>query len=99
MNRIEIIQIDQEEFKQLIREQLFEVIPEIIKEHWKSEKSDLLLTRQETAKLLSISLPTLHQYTKEGKVRGYRIARRVLYKKNEVIDTLEVIRTQLPRSY
>lgn len=99
MNRIEIIQMDQEELKALIREQLYEVIPEIIKEHRKPEKSDQLLTRQETAKLLRISLPTLHQYTKEGRVRGYRFAGRVLYKKNEVVDALNVIRTQLPRSY
>jgi excisionase family DNA binding protein len=49
---------------------------------------DALITRKETAKLLGISLPTLHTYTNEGKVQSYRVGRKVLYKQSEVIEGL-----------
>lgn len=42
------------------------------------------LTREETASKLHISLPTLHEYTKAGKLKKYRIKGRVLYKKDEI---------------
>lgn len=42
------------------------------------------LTRKEVAKLLRISLVTLHSYTKKGMIPAYRIGCRVLYKFNEV---------------
>lgn len=47
-----------------------------------------LLTRKEAAKLLSISLPTLSDWTKTGKIIGYRIASRVRYKKHELERSL-----------
>jgi excisionase family DNA binding protein len=49
---------------------------------------DALITRKETAKLLGISLPTLHTYTNEGKVQSYKVGSRVLYKQSEVIEGL-----------
>ena len=36
------------------------------------ESINTIPTRQETAKLLAISLPTLHDYTKRGLTRGLR---------------------------
>ena len=45
---------------------------------------DSYITRQEAAGILHITLPTLLAWTLDGKVKGYRIGRRVLYKKNEV---------------
>src|SRR5688572_26930527 len=51
------------------------------------------LTRKEAASLLSISLPTLHEWTKEGKVVGYRIASRVRYKRTDLEQALQQIRT------
>lgn len=45
---------------------------------------DTYITRKEAANTLHITLPTLSTYTLDGKVNGYRIGRRVLYKKNEV---------------
>ncbi len=49
------------------------------------------LTREEVAKLLRISLPTLHDWTKTGTIKAYRIGRRVLYKENEVNSSLHSI--------
>lgn len=53
-----------------------------------------LLTRKEAAKLLGISLPTLLDWTKTGKVQGYRIASRVRYKRTELENSLSQIITK-----
>lgn len=50
-----------------------------------------LLTRQEVAKWLDISLPTLHAWTKKGILQAYRIGNKIRYKKNEVLDSLQSI--------
>lgn len=47
-----------------------------------------ILTREETAKLLSISLPTLWNWTKKNILKSYGIGSRVYYKKDEVINSL-----------
>lgn len=46
------------------------------------------ITRQETAKILGITLATLHQWTLREIVQGYRIGTRVRYKKNEILNSL-----------
>ena len=51
------------------------------------------LTRGETAQRLKISLPTLHLWTKTGTLQGYRIQGRVLYKSNEVENSLQAMQT------
>lgn len=51
---------------------------------------DDLLSREEAAKLLRITLPTLRQRTKEGRLRGYRMGARVLYRRSEVLQSLTV---------
>lgn len=57
------------------------------------EQVDGYITRQEACDLLCITLPTLSTYTLEGKVNGYRIGRRVLYKKHEVEQAVTAIST------
>lgn len=47
-----------------------------------------ILTRKETAELLSISLPTLHSWTMSGKIKAYGIGGRVYYKLEEVEQSL-----------
>ena len=49
------------------------------------------LTRQETAKILQISLPTLSEWTKAGIIKGYHINSRVRYKRYEIEDSLQEI--------
>lgn len=44
-----------------------------------------LITREETAELLRVSLPTLHNWTKSGLLQSYKIASRVRYKREEVM--------------
>ena len=50
------------------------------------------LTRKKTAELLGVSLATLNTWTKEGKVKGYRIGARVRYKRAELETALKAIK-------
>lgn len=49
---------------------------------------DVLLTREETALFLKISLTTLWKWTNSGKLRSYGLGNRRYYKKSEVLASL-----------
>lgn len=77
-----------------IRKVVEEVIENKLKNLNPPEKEQLkLLSRKDTAKLLCISLPTLHDWTKTGIVKAHRIGNRILYKLEEVNDALNSIKT------
>lgn len=48
-----------------------------------------LLTREETAEMLSISLVTLWKWTKEDIIPSYRIGNKVRYKQSEILKSLK----------
>lgn len=66
-----------------IREELKLIIPK--------KEDPRYLTRKEAAAFLKISLPTLPQYTRTGRISGYRIGRRVLYKLEDLELNMEEI--------
>lgn len=51
------------------------------------------ITRKETAGILGISLPTLNEWSKQGIIPSYRIASRVRYKKEEVMNSLTKVQS------
>lgn len=53
------------------------------------QNQDELLTRESTAKLLSISLVTLWNWTRNDIIPAYRIGNKVRYKKSEVLTALK----------
>lgn len=55
--------------------------------------SPKLLTRQQTARFLGISLPTLHDWTVNGKITANRIGTRVRYYQTDVEAALHKIKT------
>ena len=57
----------------------------------KKEKLELL-SRKDASKLLCVSLPTLHQWTKDGVITAYRIGNRVLYKLEDINKALTQIK-------
>lgn len=71
--------------KLLLAQQQIKVDPVLVTE---------FLTREETAKMLSVSLKTLSSWTKEGKVIGYRIGSRVRYRRDEIETSLKQIKTK-----
>lgn len=87
-------QITQEEIAETIKAQngliaeirrVIEKIDKVLKPDYKEE----LLTRQETAQMLSMSLVTLGKYTKLGILPSYRIGSKIRYKKKDVLQALQ----------
>lgn len=73
------------------------VIGDVLREELRNFKPEIqvpnrpqgeYLTRKEVCILLKISPATLHYWTKDGILQGYRIRGRVLYKSVEVGNTL-----------
>jgi excisionase family DNA binding protein len=56
-------------------------------------KSGKYLSRNEVCDLLKISLPTLNDWTKIGRLQSYKIGNRVLYKQGEIETALESLAT------
>lgn len=54
----------------------------------KKQDHSKFISRKEAAKLLKISLPTLNDWTKSGLLNSYQIGTRVLYKPEEVEQSL-----------
>jgi len=54
-----------------------------------TKKKDQLLTRQQTAKILQVSLPTLNLWTKRGIIPAKRINSRVRYDESDVYSALQ----------
>ena len=52
------------------------------------------LSRQEVARLLKITLPTLHDYTRTGILKGSRIGSRVLYLESDILESVKEIPVQ-----
>ena len=52
-----------------------------------TKQSDYI-TRKEVCSLLKISLPTLHDWTRIGRLVSYKIGTRVLYRQSEVLSSL-----------
>ena len=75
------------ELKDIISETIQEELGQILKPLPKTE----LISRKEAAEILGVSLPTLHCWTKDGKVPAYRIGNRVRYKRDEVLNSLQKI--------
>jgi len=57
------------------------------------EKEEKLFSRLECSKLLGISLPTLHEYTKKGFIQAVRIGSRVRYRKQDIDSALRDVVT------
>lgn len=86
------IMVQPEELKILVQESVNMAIQPLISSQKIVENGDLLITRKEAADLLHISLTTLDTYTKQGLLVRYKVGHRVLYKKSEIIASVEKIK-------
>ena len=48
------------------------------------KRKEEYLTRQQTADFLQISLPTLHQYTKDSLITSFRFGNKIRYKQADI---------------
>ncbi len=81
---------DTSELQNLIKEALKQAQLELTRQEPSTPK---YCTRREAAEELQISLPTLNKYTKTGKVIGYRIGGKVMYRVDELMGSLKKIKT------
>lgn len=94
MTRITLHNFELSDIKKVVEE----VLESKLKGFTSQKKKELkLLTRKDTAKLLCISLPTLHEWTKSGIIKAHRIGNRVLYKHDEINHALTQIQTRKMR--
>lgn len=82
----------------ITKEELQSIIAEAVKEQLstffaKKPKDERLRTRKEVAKLLNVSLPTLHTWTKDGVINAIRIGDSVRYRLEDIEDALENIQS------
>lgn len=84
---IQIESINAEEFKDEIIKGVIMALKEL---NFPIQNADenILLTREETAKMLSISLVTLWTWDKNDIIQSYRIGGKVRYKKSDVLNAL-----------
>ena len=85
--------ISMEEMNTKFSEIVLEHLSPLINSLTPTQPETQLLTRKEVAKLYGVSLPTILDWTKTGKLIGYRIASRVRYKRSEVEKSLSQIKT------
>lgn len=83
-----------EQLKTQISEDVFNKVAPLIQSANKPKPETELLTRKEAAKILGVSLPTILDWTKTGKITGYRIASRIRYKRHELETSLSQIKTR-----
>ena len=91
MEQLILSSLTVEQLKEIIVEtckQAFAVKEQIKQLTAKPVIKDQFLTRKETAAMLHVSLPTLNQWTKEGKLESYRLGTRILYKREEVTESV-----------
>jgi hypothetical protein len=87
MQTVQFIQVTPEQLQNAIIEGVKTQLQDL-KKHFQPKEPTVYLTRTEVAKLLSVDLSTIHNYTKKGLLISYGISGRVYYKRDEVEQSL-----------
>ena len=59
-----------------------------LKQNFTPKEPTTYLTRYEVAKMLSINISSVHNWTKKGTLKSYQISGRIYYKRKEVEDAI-----------
>lgn len=79
-----------DELKQFISDSIKESLSEISGSHSNESSQSPLMTRQEVASILDVSLVTLNQWVKDGRIpKPRKIGKRVLFLRKEFMDFIE----------
>jgi excisionase family DNA binding protein len=89
MRKVILTELTTEELKSMIDDSVIQAYQRM--KSWEEAKKESLLSRQEAASLIGVSLPTLSEYTKTGKVKGYRLGGRIKYKKSELLVAMTAV--------
>ena len=89
MKKLILEQFTSDEFKELLSDVIKSELSQLKLETPLSNEDNYLLTRKEVAKLLRISLPTLHDWTNKDIIQSYSLGlNRRRYKRDEVLAML-----------
>ncbi len=88
-----IFSIPEPEFITMIQAAVKEAMGAMAPKQQPGAPAPELITREQAAKYLGVSLPTLNEWTKTGVLKGYRIGSRVRYKLPEIGTALKGIDT------
>jgi excisionase family DNA binding protein len=81
----------------ITREELFCEIENIvslaIEKRLQPDKPQSYITKQEVADKLRLSLATVKRMTTDGSLKGYRVGRRMLFKADEIEQSLKEIKS------
>lgn len=92
INNFKIADLEQA-IKNVLKENVFNNVLDNIRQ----ENSLSMYSREATADMLCVSLPTLNEWTKQGIIRAFRIGGRVLYKLEDINDALTEVQTTVKR--
>ncbi len=81
---IEIVTPD--ELRNIIREVIIEEVPKLMSPP--PVAAPTYFTRKEAAKHARITLPTLDKYVEAGRIKAYRLGRRVLFAEEDILNAL-----------
>lgn len=88
MQSIQLVQVSPTELVSLINDELITHVENLSKQLSKQSPEKEILTRKECAKLLSVSLVTLHDWNKKEIITPYKLGNRTFYKRSEIMETL-----------
>ncbi|OYU84471.1 MAG: DNA-binding protein [Flavobacterium sp. BFFFF2] len=74
----------------------FDILESQIRElkQQQNPQKDVLISRLDVSKLLGVSLVTVHNWTKSGVLKSYRVGNKVRFKENEVLASLKAINSK-----
>ncbi|MCL1671463.1 helix-turn-helix domain-containing protein [Elizabethkingia ursingii] len=84
---LQLIQLSKEELLEEFEVMVRRVFEKMMTEK-KADEEKELYTREEAAKLLNVSYPTLFHWNKDGKLKARKIGKRVYYSKEDVKEAL-----------
>ena len=85
MEKLILSQFSKEELQEILLKPILGRIEKIETEFEKSN-TDLVFTREQTAKRFNVDLSTLHRWTRQGKISAHAIGARIYYKESSIQD-------------
>ncbi|SEH27467.1 MULTISPECIES: helix-turn-helix domain-containing protein [Chryseobacterium] len=84
---IQLISISKDELMNEFEQIVYKVLEKMQQDQAPKDQKEFY-TREETAKLLDVSLTTLFHWNNDGTLKNTKIGKRVYYSKNEVLARL-----------
>ena len=85
---IQVYEVDPEEFKNKILAGVEKLLKEF-SEQFTPKQPEIWMNRKEVGEFLGVSLVTIHNWSKEGILKGYKIGTRVrFFKRSDIEQTL-----------